>query len=140
MIPQVHREKAMEKARRYKNYSHEFIQAHLSGDMILVTDIEFMCVETDVHRIFSIIKENQYSLDIEELQTIQEEVIYGKRFRTPEGLEICLGIKQEVQDILGTPFNVIENLQTEIERLNSLTTWELFKVAFRSLFHKGKTE
>lgn len=53
----------------------------------------------------------------EELE-IPIEVIHGKTIITPDGREVCIGMSKKVQTALGLPFELIDDLQDDVERLH----------------------
>ena len=50
-------------------------------------------------------------------QSVIEELVRGRCFRTVDGRELVIGWTKDVQDALGVPLEVIENLQHENSQL-----------------------
>ena len=49
---------------------------------------------------------------------ITREMIEGRVFRNSFGREICIGMRKEVQDALGLPFEAFEGLRSQVEQKN----------------------
>jgi len=86
--------------------------------MIVITKIEYKTIDNYQDRIEKFRFQNP-KLDINPLEhpemKIHTEIIKGRRFVNIKGKEICIGMSEEVQELIGLPFEVFENLQSDIE-------------------------
>jgi len=77
----------------------------------------------------------------EEDMIVETETIEGKRFKTPKGKTVCIGMAKDVQDILEIPFEAFSNmeylvnkyhqennvLRNSINRFRHMTFWKRLK-------------
>ena len=117
--------------------------------MICVTNIEYFKVEGDFIKFT-----HAYNTDrpvaftnMDEPVDIKmaEEYVYGKRFHSVLGEEVCLGINKDANKILGFPFEVIDNqskiiheqskelgnLRTELLSIKTMGLWDRIKRVFK---------
>ena len=95
--------------------------------MIVITKIEYKTTDDYQDRI-EIFKFQNPEFDINPLghpeMKIHTEMIKGRRFVNIKGKEICIGMSEEVQELIGLPFEVFENLQSDIENVQAKFDFE----------------
>lgn len=91
--------------------------------MIVVTDIKYMVCQEDQLRIAYMEKQPisvfGFNHEVEKIN-VTNEVIRGRYFVNNKGDEVCLSYKKDIQDLLGLPFEVFENLSNDIKILQGL--------------------
>lgn len=79
--------------------------------------------------------------DDDKEMTIETEIVRGSQFVNSRGERICLGIKKDVQDLLGLPFesffdmnftinrqrNEIDELKNVIQTVRKMSFWKRLK-------------
>jgi len=47
------------------------------------------------------------------LETVEvtQEMVHGTRFRNSNGLDVCIGMTKQVQDLIGLPFEAFSNMR-----------------------------
>ncbi|MHC4616296.1 MAG: hypothetical protein ACYTEQ_00945 [Planctomycetota bacterium] len=86
--------------------------------MICVTDVTIEEVDRDVHKV---VKREMRPVDakITVSKTVQEIIVHGRRFITPNGRVVTIGWTDAVQKSLGLPFQAFEDMNNHIERLSA---------------------
>ena len=91
-------------------------------NMVCVKSIEL--VEVDRDRIeFANFPPPDVRFQPEELLPVKDigitrEMIKGKVFRNSLGRKVCIGMRKEVQDALGLPFEAFDDLRDQVEQKN----------------------
>ena len=47
----------------------------------------------------------------QEMVEVTNEMVHGTRFRNSNGLDVCIGMTQQVQDLIGLPFEAFSNMR-----------------------------
>lgn len=104
-------------------FSH-FITQNADKKMLLIRKVEYVDVPSDVTKIYDFIddKNNRPLFDgnndfLLNMMAVEQEIVRGKRYRNEKGDEICIGIPQEIQGILGLPFSDFKRLENNINAL-----------------------
>ena len=50
----------------------------------------------------------------QEMVEVTNEMVHGTRFRNSNGLDVCIGMTQQVQDLIGLPFEAFSNMEATI--------------------------
>ena len=94
--------------------------------MILVESIKYFEVPEDFHKIIHKVSAYEgievFTKDgLHVVSTnLVHELVSGRRFRRPsDGVEICIGWSQEVQDLLGMPLDAWETKEQECDELRT---------------------
>jgi len=91
--------------------------------VIVITKIEYKTTDNYQDKV-EIFKFQNPEFDINPLEhpqmQIHTEMIKGRRFVNAKGKQICIGMSKEVQELIGLPFEVFENLQKDIENERAL--------------------
>ncbi len=84
--------------------------------MILIKSIEIAIVKED--RILILITpglKERLATPYEKSINITEEMVRGRTYITADGRQIIIGMTKEVQDAIGLPYEVFENLNKELD-------------------------
>ena len=91
----------------------------MNNKMILIQSIKYIEVENNVWPIHSFTAPKYYNNHDEPVdEAVVNELVCGRRFVNVNGVEICIGMAEEHQNLLGLPFEVFNNMETEISELN----------------------
>ena len=91
----------------------------MNRKMLLIESIKYIEVENDVWPIHSFTAPRYYNNHDEPVEeSVVHEMVTGRRFVNSHGVEICVGISEEVQNLIGLPFEVFNNMETELSELN----------------------
>ena len=122
--------------------------------MILVESIKYFEVPEDFHKIIHKVSAYEgievFTKDgLHVVSTnLVHELVSGRRFRRPsDGVEICIGWSQEVQDLLGMPLDAWENMEVdraelarsereilkELHDIKHANFWQRFKWLFKGV-------
>jgi hypothetical protein len=117
------------------DYFTRFISDHKNSDMLLIQDVKYTNVPKDPWELENLVQTHflkdmdPYSVEgkqiFNETTYLQKEIIQGVRFKNKFGDEICIGIPEKIQGILGLPFSEFDSLRCRIEEL----TYERKKIA-----------
>lgn len=87
----------------------------MNRKMLLIESIKYVEVDNDVWPIHSFSPPNYYNnLDEPVEESVVREMVTGRRFVNSRGVEICVGISEEVQNLIGLPFEVFNNMEKEV--------------------------
>lgn len=99
--------------------------------MILITDVKYLNVPSDPYETWDDLCKNytiramnypdNYDNYVDALSekdlNIETEIVKGKRFVNNSGDELCIGMKKDVQKLIGLPFSVYDDLRKESDEL-----------------------
>ena len=74
--------------------------------------------------------------DQEDYAEVKIEMVHGREFINQNGQRVCIGMTQQVQDLIGLPFDAFNNMEKELES-NYVTISQLHS---RSTMYQKKTE
>ena len=91
-------------------------------NMILVKNIEVVVMLQDIIPITQMNNANLYKFtdQVEKEMKILVEQVSGKKFINARGQEFCIGMTKQVQEAIGLPFKVYDNLQKEVNALRKI--------------------
>jgi len=99
--------------------------------MICIKSIEVLEVEREHVEMAHLTPPYQEVLPIGE-ESIEIKVLYemvrGRRFINHDGKEVCIGMTKQVQDAIGLPFAVFENMEKKIGDLQLARDTTKFKL------------
>lgn len=85
--------------------------------MIVITEVKCLDVEADMHEIMHVrpwdfipLADGSSSVEAE---TVQKEVIKGRRFVRPDGEPMVVGVSQAAQDVIGLQYEAWESLEKD---------------------------
>jgi len=78
--------------------------------MLLVKSIEVIEVNADICDLFHKQQPSDTALPQVGTVHITKEMVSGKQFTNAQGQTICIGMSKQVQDAIGLPFEVLDNL------------------------------
>jgi len=82
--------------------------------MKVVTEIQYMDVEDNYLETRSLVDPLRFNFD--EYNKVVTHIIRGRTFVNRKGERICLGVAPGVQELLGLPFDTIDDLQLQVDR------------------------
>lgn len=105
-------------------YFIKFISDHKDSEMLLIQNVKFIKVPSNVCEIENIAQKQflkniypdseDYKQIYENVENIQTEIVRGIKYCNDKGEKICIGIPEEIQGILGLPFSHFNNMRKEI--------------------------
>ena len=94
--------------------------------MILIKNVEVLIVDGNETRITKLDHIPCSTEEYQEQLKTHIEIVRGRKFVNCRGEEICLGIKRDVQDLLGLPFYEAERntkiIGKQYEQINTMTS------------------
>lgn len=84
--------------------------------MLLISKIEFLDVDVDVHTIFEVKPWEPLPLKGGEMveAKVAQELVRGRRFRRPnDGMDIVIGCSKQAQDVIGLQYEAWESLEND---------------------------
>jgi len=96
-----------------------------TSNMLVIKSVEVYVVNGDVCELHCVDASGDVfdKFDLTSNVFAKTETVYGKEFVNYNGQRVRMGIPKRIQEFLGIPFEVIDNLQKEIHSKNN----EIFK-------------
>jgi hypothetical protein len=101
-----------------------------NGNMIVITDITKYIVPTNITTLFrqpsgsmefyQNLCYNNPDMTYEKSQYIIKEIIKGRRFKTPDGRTLCIGMSRDVQTVIGISYDTMEEQANTIHILRNM--------------------
>jgi len=106
--------------------------------MILIQEIKVIQTDLDPITIASALSCSYEPMRAKNIPPeITTEMIRGRRFVNHQGEEVCIGMSKQVQEAIGLPFEVYDNMQSSIsflekrcQNLNNENFWLRNRIGF----------
>jgi hypothetical protein len=96
--------------------------------MLLVESIQVREVRGDHTQINTLMQEvRAFDPSAPVGQIIKTELVRGRRFVNAEGREFCIGMTKEVEEVLGLPFDIYEDMSSQIYQIGAVLRREEIK-------------